>query len=54
MAPKPRKAMARDAIPDTPMPVDLYRFALNARWLPLFDATLPTPDQPMSGMERAA
>ncbi|MGH8858893.1 MAG: hypothetical protein ACREXG_12840 [Polaromonas sp.] len=41
MAPKPLNAMAQDAMPDAPMPVDLYRFALNALLVPLLDDAEP-------------
>ena len=41
MAPKPHNVMAQDAIPDATMPVDLYRFALNALLAPLLDDTEP-------------
>ena len=33
--------MAQDAMPDAPMPVDLYRFALNALLVPLLDDAVP-------------
>ncbi|MCJ0763484.1 hypothetical protein [Variovorax terrae] len=41
MAPSPPKTMAQDAMPDAPMPVDLYRFALNALLVPLLDDSEP-------------
>ncbi|MDO8776847.1 MAG: hypothetical protein Q7K57_50680 [Burkholderiaceae bacterium] len=41
MAPKPLNAMVQAAMPDAPMPVDLYRFALNALLLPLLDDSIP-------------
>ena len=33
--------IAQDAMPDARMPVNLYRFALNALWAPLLDDTEP-------------
>ena len=40
-APHPFDDTAQDAMPDAPMPVDLYRFALNALLVPLFDDSVP-------------
>lgn len=34
-------AAAQDSTPDAPMPVDLYRFALNALLVPLMDDSVP-------------
>ena len=34
-------AVADDAMPDAPMPINLYRFALNALLVPLLDDTVP-------------
>lgn len=39
--PKPLGAMAQDGVADAPMPVDLYRFALNAFLVPLLDDSEP-------------
>lgn len=41
MAPERLKATAQDAMPDAPMPIDLYRFALNALLVPLMDDADP-------------
>ncbi len=35
------KAVGHDGLPDAPMPVDLYRFALNALLVPLLDDAQP-------------
>ena len=37
----PTDDMVQEAKPDAPMPVDLYRFALNAFLVPLFDDAAP-------------
>lgn len=39
--PKPLGARAQDGVADAPMPVDLYRFALNAFLVPLLDDSEP-------------
>jgi len=39
--PKPLGARAQDGMADAPMPVDLYRFALNAFLVPLLDDSEP-------------
>lgn len=41
MAPNRPGAIARNATPDAPLPVDLYRFALNALLVPLLDDAEP-------------
>lgn len=41
IAHEPLNALVRDAISDAPMPVDLYRFALNALLVPLLDDAQP-------------
>jgi hypothetical protein len=38
---KPTNALAQEVIDDAPMPVDLYRFALNALLVPLLDDARP-------------
>lgn len=40
-APTPPDALGQDAVPDAPLPVDLYRFALNALLVPLLDDAEP-------------
>lgn len=39
--PNQLNAIARNALPDAPLPVDLYRFALNALLVPLLDDAEP-------------
>ena len=41
MSAEPLNAVDQDAMPDAPMPIDLYRFALNAFLVPLMDDTVP-------------